>query len=84
MYNFIIPCSPSNVIVPKYCHVGASLIFSYISPCKLYINGDNNPQVLIYMPVTMPFYKPDRAYTANSTSQGYILCEHCLISNVTH
>ena len=25
MYNFIIPCSPSHVIVPKYCHVGASL-----------------------------------------------------------
>ena len=21
MYNFIIPCSPSHVIVPKYCHV---------------------------------------------------------------
>ena len=25
MYNFRIPCSPSHVIVPKYCHVGASL-----------------------------------------------------------
>ena len=25
MFNFIIPCSPSHVIVPKYCHVGASL-----------------------------------------------------------
>ena len=25
MYYFIIPCSPSHVIVPKYCHVGASL-----------------------------------------------------------
>ena len=23
-----------------------------------------------YMPVIMPFYGPDRAYTANSTSQG--------------
>ena len=25
MYNFIVPCRPSHVIVPKYCHVGASL-----------------------------------------------------------
>ena len=25
MHNFIIPCSLSHVIVPKYCHVGASL-----------------------------------------------------------
>ena len=25
MHNFIIPCSPSHVIVPKYCHVGESL-----------------------------------------------------------
>ena len=25
MYNFIIPCSPSHAIVPKYCHVAASL-----------------------------------------------------------
>ena len=28
MYNFIIPCSPSHVIVPKYSHVGASLRYS--------------------------------------------------------
>ena len=46
------------------------IIFSYLSPCKLEINGDNKPQVVIYMPVIMPFYKPDRAYTANSTSRG--------------
>ena len=25
MYNFIIPCSLSYIIVSKYCHVGASL-----------------------------------------------------------
>ena len=30
MYNFIIPCSPSHDIVPKYCHVGASLAFFII------------------------------------------------------
>ena len=25
MYNLIIPCSLSHIIVPKYCDVGASL-----------------------------------------------------------
>ena len=33
MYNFIIPCSPLHVIVPKYCHVGASLIMRSVV-CK--------------------------------------------------
>ena len=42
-------------------------MFSYLSLCKLQIDGYNNSQVLIYMPVIMPFYKPDRAFTANST-----------------
>ena len=28
-----------------------SIIFSYLSACKLEINGYSNPQVLIYMPV---------------------------------
>ena len=51
------------------------IIFSYLSTCKLKKNGDNNPQVLIYMPVIMPFYKPDRAYTANSTTRGYMNAE---------
>ena len=32
MYNFIIPCSPSHGIVPKYCHVGASLPFVSSQP----------------------------------------------------
>ena len=46
------------------------IIVSYLSPCKLEINGNNNPQVLMYMSVIMPFYKPDRANTAKSTSRG--------------
>ena len=64
------------------------LIFSYLSECKLQINGDNNPQVLIYMPVIdIPFHKPDCAYTANSISRGYknsesfcnsYVCTQCL------
>ena len=29
------------------------IIFSYLSPCKILINGDNKPQVVIYMPVIM-------------------------------
>ena len=51
------------------------IIFSYLSPCKLEINGNNYPQVVIYMPVIMPFYGPDRAYTANSTSRGEMNAE---------
>ena len=46
------------------------IIFSYLSACKLEINGYSNPQVLIYMPVIMQFHKPDHAYTTNSTSRG--------------
>ena len=44
-------------------------IFSYLSPCRLEIKGDNKPQVVIYMPVIMPYCKPDRAHNANSTSR---------------
>ena len=36
--------------------------------CKVQTIGDNNPQVIIYM----PFPKPDHAYTANGTCQGYM------------
>ena len=62
------------------------IIFSYLLPCKLYINGDNNPQVLIYMTVIMPFYKPDRTYTTKSTSRGYMdagsFYDSCVLSVV--
>ena len=51
------------------------IIFSYLSPCILEINGDKYPQVLNYMPVIMPFYKPDRAYTVSSTSRGCMNAE---------
>ena len=51
------------------------IIFSYLSACKLYINGNNYPQVVIYMLVIMPFYGLDRACTANSTSRGYMNAE---------
>ena len=44
------------------------IIYSYLSPCK--VNGDNKPQVVIYISVIMPFYKPDRAYTANRPVEG--------------
>ena len=33
MYNLIIPCSLSHIIVPKYCYVGASLIDTIIMNC---------------------------------------------------
>ena len=46
------------------------IIFSYLSPCKLSINGDNKPQVVIYMPVIMPFYKPDRALLQTVPVEG--------------
>ena len=26
MYNFIIPCSLTHILVPKYCYVGISLV----------------------------------------------------------
>ena len=51
------------------------IIFSYLSPRKFKINGDNNPLVLIYLPVIMPFYKSGHVYTANSTSRGYMNAE---------
>ena len=46
------------------------IIFSYLSPCHLEINGNNSPQVLIYMSVIMPFYKSDRAYTQTVPFEG--------------
>ena len=39
MYNFIIPCCPSHVIVPKYCHVGASLVEKYTSRLRDVLRG---------------------------------------------
>ena len=35
------------------------IIFGYLTVCKVQIISDNDPQVVIYMPVTMPFHKPD-------------------------
>ena len=39
----------------------------YLTAFQLQVSSDNDPQVVIYMPVSMPFYKPDHAYTANNT-----------------
>ena len=46
-----------------------------MTACKVKIISDNDPQVVIYMPVIMPFHKPDHTYTANSTLRGYRTAE---------
>ena len=50
--------------------IKSCIIFSYLSACTRLKNGDNNPQVHFHMPVIMPFYTPDGAYTANRSSRG--------------
>ena len=51
------------------------IIFGYLSACNVQIISDNDPQVVIYMPVIMPFHKLYHAYTANSTCRGYMDAE---------
>ena len=43
-----------------------------MTECKVQIITDNDPQVVIYMPVIMPFRKSDYAYIANSTFRGCV------------
>ena len=43
--------------------------FWLLTACKVQIIGDNDQQIVIYMKVIMPFYKPDCAYTTNITSR---------------
>ena len=51
------------------------IIFGYLTACKVQIISDNDPQVVIYMPVIKPFHKPDHAYTVNRTCRGYMNAE---------
>ena len=50
--------------------------FGYLTAGKVQTISDNDPQIVIYMKVIMPFYKPDRAYTTNITSRGYRTAEN--------
>ena len=50
-------------------------MFGYLTACKVQTIGDNDPQIVIYMKVIMPFHKPDRVYTTNITSPGYRTAE---------
>ena len=75
MYNFIIPCSPSNVIVPKYCHVGASLAHPKIL-ARLLLIPYNNPRSFQYR-VRARYYKVLYLFLENKTS-------YKLYSIVTH
>ena len=38
MYNIIIPCNLSHIIVPKYCYVGASLVMSHNLQSSNYVS----------------------------------------------
>ena len=41
----------------------------YLSACKILMNGDKNPQVLMYT----PFHKPNCVYSANRSRVYYTL-----------
>ena len=47
-------------------------MFGYLTACKVQLISDNDPQVIIYMLVSMPFHRPDHAYTVNRICRGYI------------
>ena len=49
--------------------------FCYLTSCKVQLISNNDPQVVIYRPVTMPFYKPYYAYTVNRTCRVYMDAE---------
>ena len=51
------------------------IIFGYLTVRKVQIISNNDPQVIIYMSVSMPIHRPDHTYTVNRTCRVYMDAE---------